>query len=65
LQNLILSLRQGVCNLLIPNEPVAKPPVLQLAGGAKLRPAEVGFGVTPHESTNYRKLAEGSENEDG
>jgi hypothetical protein len=71
------------------NEPVAKPLVLQLAGGAKLRPAEdrlvrrgtkaakaalelsphlaglKGFGVTPYESTNYRKLAEDGENEDG
>jgi hypothetical protein len=31
-------------------EPVAKPPVLQLAGGAKLRPTEVGFGATSYES---------------
>jgi hypothetical protein len=46
-------------------EPVAKPPVLRLAGGAKLRPAGAGFGVTPYESTNYRKLAKDGENEDG
>jgi hypothetical protein len=35
--------------------------VLQLAGGAKLRPTKAGFGATPYESTNCRKLAEDSE----
>jgi hypothetical protein len=34
------------CQLFI--EPVAKPPVLQLAGGAKLRPTEAGFSVTSY-----------------
>jgi hypothetical protein len=43
------------------SEPVAKPPVLQLAGGAKLRPAEADFGVTPYEPINYSKLAEDGE----
>jgi hypothetical protein len=42
-------------------EPVAKPLVLQLAGGAKLRPTEAGFGVTSYESTNYSSIAEDGE----
>jgi hypothetical protein len=42
-------------------EPVAKPLVLQLAGGAKLRPTEADFGTTPYESTNCRKIAEDGE----
>jgi hypothetical protein len=46
-------------------KPVAKPLVLQLARGTKLRPTEVGFGATPYESINCRKLAEDGENEDG
>jgi hypothetical protein len=33
---------------------------LQLAGGAKLRPAGAGFGETPYESTNYNSIAEDS-----
>jgi hypothetical protein len=45
----------------IANEPVAKPLVLQLAGGAKLRPTEVGFGATPYKTTNCRNLAEDDE----
>jgi hypothetical protein len=49
----------------ITREPVAKPQVLQLAGGEKLRPTEVGFGVTPYESTNCIGIAEDGENEDG
>jgi hypothetical protein len=39
-------------------EPVAKPLVLQLAGGVKLLPTEVDFGVTSYESTNYSSIAE-------
>jgi hypothetical protein len=42
-------------------EPSAKPPVLRLAGGAKLRPAEVGFGVTHYKLTNCNGIAEDSE----
>jgi hypothetical protein len=42
-------------------EPVAKPLVLQLAGGAKLRPTEAGFGVTSYKSTNCNTIAEDSE----
>jgi hypothetical protein len=36
---------------ILSNEPVAKPLVLQLAGGAKLRPTEAGFGVTSYKPT--------------
>jgi hypothetical protein len=43
------------------NEPVAKPLVLQLAGGAKLRPTVAGFGVTSYESINYGSIAEDGE----
>jgi hypothetical protein len=39
-------------------EPVAKPPVLQLAGGAKLRPAKAVFGVTSCKPTIYSNIAE-------
>jgi hypothetical protein len=42
-------------------ESVAKPLVLQLAGGAKLRPTKAGFGVTSYESTNYSSIAEDGE----
>jgi hypothetical protein len=42
-------------------EPVAKPPVLQLAGGTKLRPTEAGFGVISCKSTNCNNIAEDSE----
>jgi hypothetical protein len=34
--------------------------VLQLAGGAKLRPAGAGFDEIPYESTNYNSIAEDS-----
>jgi hypothetical protein len=42
-------------------ERVAKPLVLQLAGGAKLRPTKAGFGVTFYESANYSSIAEDGE----
>jgi hypothetical protein len=45
-------------------ERVAKPPVLRLAGGAKLRPADVGFSKTHYKLTNCNSIAEGNENED-
>jgi hypothetical protein len=44
-------------------EPVAKPLVLQIAGGVKLRPTKADFGVNSYESTNYSNLAEDGENE--
>jgi hypothetical protein len=55
---MILRCLMPSCNLLI--EPVAKPLVLQLAGGAKLRQAGAGFGVPPYESTSYSSIAEDS-----
>jgi hypothetical protein len=47
--------------MIMPSKPVAKPPVLQLAGGAKLRPTEAGFGVTSCKSTIYSNIAEDGE----